>query len=362
MSALAFVAAMTAIPTGAAAAPGCTPRAERFALPLPGAVSRAEIVRPEGRIRGLMVLIHGSDVADLDNSVVAPDGVVVATPLRDVATAMACVGIATIRYDKRFVSGAGKVDRAAFAKLGLRDLLADAALALRTARTRRDLAHAPVLIFGWSEGTTVAAAVAAVTPGVRGVILQAPVVDGFASVLQTQFPRVGMPYMLCYAASGALDAAAIARAKAGPGGLVAQIYVHMFEGFAPGERINPLLDRNHDGSIDVEAEAAPVIRAWFADGPDGGLGMYATGVALPGVRAQLPSIRAPVLILQGEADGNIDPAAAASLAKTSGVTVRLYPGLGHTLGRSASPLEDAFAPIAPQPLADMAAWAATAVR
>ena len=105
----------------------CQPRVEDFKLALPGAASRAEILRPpSGRVRGVMVLIHGSDVADLDNSIVGTGGRIVSTPLKDVAVAMACAGVATIRYDKRFVSGADNVDRTAFDKLKLQDFLADA--------------------------------------------------------------------------------------------------------------------------------------------------------------------------------------------------------------------------------------------
>ncbi len=338
-------------------APACQPRVEAFALALPGASSRAEILRPpSGRVRGVMVLIHGSDVADLDSSIVGKGGRIVSTPLKDVAVAMACAGIATIRYDKRFVSGAEKVDRAAFDKLKLQDFLADAGTALDAARSRADLSRVPAFVFGWSEGTTVAAALAAERTGIRAVVLQAPVIDSFATSLQADFGRVAVPYMMRYATDGAVDAAAVARAEAGPGGVLAQIYVHMFKGFAPGETLNPLLDRNKDGRIDIAAEATPVIRGWFADGPDGGLNIYATGTALPGVRAQLPRIKAPVLILQGAADGNIDDTAARSLTSTPGVTVKLYPGLGHTLGQSASPLEDGFLPIAAAPLSDMTAW------
>ena len=187
-------------------------------------------------------------------------------------------------------------------------------------------------------------------------------IESFAASLQADFGRVAVPYMRRYATNGSVDAAAVARAEAGPGGVLAQVYVHMFKGFAPGEMLSPLLDNNKDGRIDIAAEAAPVIRGWFADGPDGGLSIYATGIALPGVRAQLPRIKAPVLILQGTADGNIDDAAARSLAATPGVTVRLYPGLGHTLGPSLSPLEDQFLPIAAAPLTDMTAWVQRTLR
>lgn len=353
-----------ALAATAQAAP-CMPQVEQLTLTLGNAPSRAEIVRPQrGHPKAIMVLIHGSDVADLDNSIVGPGGTIVSTPLKDVARAMACAGIATIRYDKRFVSGPEKVDREAFDKANLNDFLADAVVALDAAKQRPDLRAVPELAFGWSEGTTVAAALAVKRRSIKGAIFQAPVVVSFVKSLQGDYPRVGAPYMLRYAADGSVDAAAIARAAAGPGGVITQIYVKMFKGFAPNETLNPLLDGNHDGRIDIASEATPVIKGWFADGPGGGLSIYASGAALPGIRSQLASINGPVLVLQGEADGAIDAddARALKAAALPGVTVRLYPGLGHTLGRSASPIEDHFAPIAPAPLRDMVNWAVAAVR
>ncbi len=360
-----IAASLAAATPSVGAPPACTPRVETLTVTLGGAASRAEILRPpHGRPRAIMVLIHGSDVADLDNSIVGADDRIVSTPLKDVAQAMACGGIATIRYDKRFVSGPSKVDRTAFEKADLKDFLADAAIVLDTAKHRPDLQKLPELVFGWSEGTTVAAALAARRPSVRGVVLQAPVLVSFAKSLQRDYPRVGAPYMLRYATEGALDAAAVARAAAGPGGVITQIYVKMFKGFAPNDTLNGLLDSNHDGRIDIAREATPVIKGWFADGPDGGLSIYATGVALPGVRSQLAAIKAPVLVLQGEADGAMDADDARDLrdAALPGVTVRLYPGLGHSLGVSASPLEDRFLPIQPAPLADMVTWTVAALR
>lgn len=306
-----------------------------------------------------MVLIHGSDVADLDNSVVGAGATIVSTPLRDVAVAMACKGIATIRYDKRFVSGPGTVDRDAFSKATLQDFLADAAIALDTAKARSDLAGLPEMAFGWSEGTTVAAALAAQRSTIRALVLQAPVITSFAAKLQGDFSRVGAPYMRRYASNGSVDAPAIARALAGPAGVITRIYVNMFKGFSPSDTINALLDTNHDGRIDIEKEATPVIRSWFADREGGGLSIYASAVALPGVKSQIPKTRAAILVVQGDADGAIDAddARALDAEHLPRVTVLLYRGLGHTLGPSASAIEDAFAPIAVRPLAAMVSWA-----
>ena len=126
----------------------------------------------------------------------------------------------------------------------------------------------------------------------------------------------------------------------------------MFKGFARNETINPLLDTNKDGRINIDKEAAPIIATWFADNANGGLGIYASTVALPGIRSQLAFIKSPVLILQGESDGAINDADALRLRdeRLPNINVKIYPGLGHTLGPSTSPIEDRFLPISTVPL------------
>ena len=90
-----------------------------------------------------------------------------------------------------------------------------------------------------------------------------------ARVAQAQYGRIGKPYLIRYATNDALDADAIARADAGPGGELAHIFVRMFRGFRPGEKINPLLDTNKDGRISF-TEADPILASWYADDADSG--------------------------------------------------------------------------------------------
>jgi fermentation-respiration switch protein FrsA (DUF1100 family) len=70
----------------------------------------------------------------------------------------------------------------------------------------------------------------------------------------------------------------------------------------------------------------------------------------------------PVLILQGANDANV-PAQGAraldeALAKSGNprYLLKIYEGLGHSLGTASSPLDDNFRPIQTAPLQDLAAW------
>ena len=340
----------------------CTPLREAVSVPLPGFASPGELVMPPQHrpCRGLLVLFGGSDVADLDSAIEGAGRAIVSRPLRQVADALACAGFVTLRYNKRYVTGATSVDRAKFDLLDGADFAADGRAAVAFARARPALAALPLGLAGWSEGTTVAVAVAAAEPEVCALVLMAPVVDTPVRVAQAQYGRIGKPYLQRYAAPDrTLDAAAIARADAGGGGLLTHVFVRMFRGFSPGERLNPLLDTDHDNRISF-AEADPILASWYADVPGGGLGTSGTARALKGVADAFGPATPPMLILQGLNDAMIGPQAAQAFARQPGMRGRVrlltYAGLGHSLGRAASAQDDSLAPVAARPLGDMAAW------
>lgn len=339
----------------------CSPRREVITVTLGDFLSRGEIARPPKGTptHALAILFGGSDVADLDSAIVDGEGHVIARPMGQVAARLACAGIASLRYNKRFVTSTTSVDRVRFDRLNGTDLAADGQSALARARIAPDLAGLPTALIGWSEGSTVAMEVAHREPSIRAVVLLAPVVASPAVTAQVQYARIGRPYLRRYAIKGGLDSNAVSRAKAGPGGVLAQIFVHMFEGFRPGERLNPLLDTNHDGRITFD-EADPIIASWYADTPNGGLGIDATGRALPGLEDSWRANSPPVFILQGRNDAMIDPGRVTKFvvahSNNPKIALRLYSSLGHGLGFARSPIEDGLRPIANRPLLDMAQW------
>jgi uncharacterized protein len=339
----------------------CSAQREAVSVPLPGFLSPAELVTPpSGTLaRGILVLFPGSDVADMDGAIEGANGAIVSRPMRQIADYLACAGFASLRYNKRFVTGPTTVERAKFDALNGADFAADGRTALALVSSRPDLSKLPVGLVGWSEGTTVAMAVASSEPSVSALVLISPVVESAARVAQAQYGRVGRPYLMRFATNGELDADAIARAAAGPGGDLSQIFVRMFRGFRPGERVNPLLDTNGDGRISF-AEADPIIASWYADVPGSGLGMSTTGRALKGVSDAFTPATSPLLILQGMNDSMIAPKAAQAFAARPEARGRVklvsYKGLGHSLGHARSVLEDALLPMDGKPLSDMVDW------
>lgn len=82
--------------------------------------------------------------------------------------------------------------------------------------------------------------------------------------------------------------------------------------------------------------------------------------ALPGFTSIAPKLTAPILILQSESNGNIPKAEAEELLKVlsanGDATLKMYPGLGHSLGVASRGAEDAFRPIDEKPLLDTVDW------
>ena len=345
----------------------CVPQRAPVALALPSVTTAGELVTPPAGItpRGVVVLFPGSDVADMDGAIEGPNHTITSRPMLQVANRLACAGIVSFRYNKRYVTGPTTVDRAKFDTLNGSDLAADGRAAVAWVTARPEARGLPLGLVGWSEGTTVAMAVASGEPAVRAVALMGPVVDTPAHVAQAQYQRIGKPYLARFAVDGALDADAIARADAGPGGDLAHIFVRMFRGFRPGERVNPLLDTNRDGRISF-AEADPILASWYADGPESGLGIAATARSLKGVADAFPATNARILLLQGLNDSMIAPDAAQAFARRPEARARVtligYPGLGHSLGTAASAQTDTLLPVARKPLDDMAKWLGQALR
>lgn len=347
--------------SGPVLAKECSPDREAVNLTLANFKSSAELVMPPvgSARRGVVVLFPGSDVADMDGTIEGVNGIIVSRPMLQVANRLACAGFVSFRFNKRYVTGPTTVERVKFDSLNGADFAADGRAAVAFVRKRPELEKLSLGLVGWSEGTTVAMAVAVNDPLVHALVLMAPVVDTPAHIAQAQYQRIGKPYLERFASAGTLDGDAIARADAGPGGDLAHIFVRMFRGFRPGERVNPLLDKNGDGRITF-AEADPVIRSWYADGPNSGLGMSSSARALSGVSDAFAATTAPILILQGLNDSMIDPGAAVSFSRRSDVRARVklitYKGLGHSLGPAASAENDNLVPVAKKPLDDIAKW------
>ncbi|WP_288433477.1 alpha/beta hydrolase [uncultured Deinococcus sp.] len=342
--------------------------ARTLTLDLGGVPSRAELLLPPGAAPApLVLLIQGTGPEDRDGSYAVPGGVVQGS-LGALARRLAAQGFAVMRYDKRYAAqsfdpATAQAAQAGYAALSMRDLLADARTALDVARRQPGVAAGPVFVYGWSEGSVVAASLAQEV-GARGLIVQGPVVDGFAETFADQFAATGLAYLTPYAQNGRIDLKGVLAALGGPGSPLAKSQAALLldrDSTPQQPKLAGILDTDGDGRLDLRAEVAPRIvefyRLLMAASP-----LYAPATSLPPLGELASRLRMPVLILQGENDGNVNARYAiqldAALRATGNtqVTLKLYPGLGHSLGSAADITRDVFAPMAAPPMNDMAAW------
>ncbi|WP_324718044.1 alpha/beta fold hydrolase [Carboxydochorda subterranea] len=321
-----------------------------------------------------MVLIGGSGPQDMDATIFSPweygpqGPVLLSHIFKDAADHLAGCGVASVRYNKRYVAGPGQFDTQRFEGLTLGQMLEDAEAVLNAARAHPLVDPHRIFVYGWSEGSTVATALAARHPELAGLILQAPVVGAWRDVFVWQAVEVGLPYLKSFAVSGRITGESLQRAFAGDGGLAAKLAASFavdpsfFTTQTPA--VHRFLDTDGDGALALDTELTP---ARFEQAIDAALGngflaMYAPDRALPPVMEQASRLRMPVLILQGERDASVPPAQARILAEAlraqgnADVTLKWYPELGHSLGKTPSTVQDDFQPIDAAPLQDVCAW------
>ncbi len=374
---LLVLALYVAFPTGTAlSASAVDVDREQIEIELFDFVSDGELTYPanEDGPFPTVILIHGSGIADMDHTVTSPYEFgptgprVLSQNFREIAERLSGQGFAVLRYNKRYVTGVGQADYARFYQLSLQDMLMDAEAVLEAAKAHPKVDAENIIVYGWSEGSTIAAALAAERSDVAGLVLQTPVVYPWKETFMYQLFEVGFPYVLEFVEDGHFTISSIGRGMQGEGGLVAKSTLSYLVDPAyvsTGElSVNGILDTDGDGKLKFGTELtlsrlAGLIEQNFA--PGGYFAMYGPQVALPTVGDRIGSLELPVLILQGGADANVPPQGADLLARGlsqvgADVTFYFYPELGHALGEATTRRTDNFQPIAETPLNDLAEW------
>ena len=307
-----------------------------------------------------VLLIHGSTPMDM-NATVQWQGQTVSSIFKQLATGLSQRGFAVLRYNKRYVTGAGQFNAASYYGLHLQDFLNDARVALHALQTNPLIEKSKIFVYGWSEGSPIAAQLALENPSIKGLIVQGAVAYSYAKTLEQQFPRVGIPYLSSFAQNGLINIDGVVKALLGNGGFLAisQAYSLLDQTSTVSKpKLSTIMDKNKDGFIDLELEAKPVIDYFLRDDPNSFLGIYASELALPGLIQLAPKLETPTLILQGQNDANTSADGALELEKAlkNQHTLKVYPNLGHSLGEASSVIDDRFRPMNPQVIQDVADW------
>ena len=222
-----------------------------------------------------VVLVHGSGPENRDEQI-GPNAVFL-----QLATALSNAGFTVLRYDKRGIGKSGGNARSTTRD----DLLQDVEAALHFVRAQSSVDRSRVFLLGHSEGGELVPSVAAVTPGVAGIVLMAPPALPLAEISMEQTLESVPPSKRAQARSA--EAAALANIRSG---------------------------------------ASP------------GMTWYRSSMDVDPVKA-IAQVRVPVLILQGGADVQVLPKdlprlADAAKQHNAHVTVHLFSGDNHLFMRA----------------------------
>lgn len=342
-----------------------------FEVELGGFTTRGELVHPEvGSVHGdgpfpVVLLVCGNGPHDMDVTLPGPDGTV--KLFAQIAETLAARGFAVARYHKRFVTGPGKFDARFWREQSTITFTKDAGKVLDAVLAIPPCDPARVALYGWSEGTAVSAQLATERTDVTALVLQGPVGLPYREMVRGWITDVGVPYAQGED-GGSITGADLAAARRGKGGMVAKLSASFFgdpaTAFGKTPAVSPLIDLDHDGSLDMTTEvpAAIDLIVDFAFSKQGNCYIYAEGRTVPTVTEQASKLRMPILILQGENDastpvrGGRALAAALEAEGNARTTLRVLPGLGHTLGPAASLIDDAGRAPSEATLAEVADW------
>jgi pimeloyl-ACP methyl ester carboxylesterase len=316
-----------------------------------GWVTQAELTYPRGA-RGrlpLVVMLHGSGHNDMNQTLPEGKGATF-VPLAQAASRQ---GFATLRFNKRGVTGIGPVESTDPAQLNPKNPYAqiqrDAASVIRFGAASPKVDASRIFLLGHSEGTNVAANLAADPkaygiPKPAGVIAMGVVGQNIRELLTLQvFGRLllQMHDEFDVDADGRLTATEAVDGLIGqPAELADQIRPVLLD----GRKVRASTDTDHDGRIAIDAEAGAVLRK--ATGIDNypdvpaleGLREYVDDIArFPNVTQALPRFSGPTLLLNGENDLQtparvaLTADAAVGAAGNKDHKIVIYPGMAHTM-------------------------------
>ena len=317
-----------------------------------GWVTNAELTYPSsatGRLP-LVVFLHGSGRNDMNQTL--PDGK--GSTFVPLAQAAGQEGYATLRFNKRGVTDIGPVESTDPAQLmpknPYQQIQLDAASVVRFAARSSKVDPAKIFLLGHSEGTIVAANLAADPkwfgiPKPAGVVEMGVVGKPIKDLLTFQiYGRllVQMHDEFDIEGDGQLTAVEAADGLVGQPKEIADQFRSVL---LDGKKVRAGTDRNHDGRIAIDAEAGPVLRkaTHIDDYPNvPGLDPYVVAYAkdlgrFPTVTQALPKFAGPTLLLNGEND--IQTPARAAIVADAAVAAAgnkdhklvIYPGMAHTM-------------------------------
>ncbi len=278
---------------------------------------------------------------------------------KDLAESLSSRGIAVVRYNARYVTGPDDALGPRLVALKMSDHAADVERVINAVRRMRRVDPARIVIYGWSYSSQIVTYVASRRPDLAGVIVQGPTASTEMQVFIEDYLDNTLPYLRQFAPDGRITPEVLRQAQEGDATFAKFSAADLQDPASPDTiKVNPLLDVNGDGVLEIDAEVIPNLERLVAAGE-----LAKTFGQLPSVAEQAANVRIPVLVLQGEADTAVRVRNVRGLdqafASNPEYTLKVYPGLGHALYPVPSRFTDLFGPMDAQPKADFAAWVLT---
>ena len=317
-----------------------------------GWVTQGELTYPRnarGRLP-VVVMLHGSGLNDMNQTL--PEGK--GSTFVPLAQAANREGYATLRFNKRGVTGIGPVESTDPAQRAPKNpydrIQRDASAVIRFAARSPKVDPSRIFLLGHSEGTNVAANLAA-EPKKYGIPRPAGVIEmGVVGLQIRQLLTLQIYGRLLLQMHDEFDVNADGRLTAAEArdGLIGQpqeLADQFRTVLLDGAKVRATTDTDRDGQVAIDAEAGPVLRASTGidaypnvPGLDQPVVDYLTDIArFPTVSEALPKFTGPVLMLNGEND--LQTPARAALAADAAVAaagnkdhkIVIYPGMAHTM-------------------------------
>lgn len=296
--------------------------------------------------KNILLFIHGSGESDKDGTVYFGNRIV-SKNFKIISDMLLKNGISTFRFDKNYGYQMDKI-------------IQDAICVTKYLKNRNDVGR--IYIYGWSEGVRVIANIIKEVDGIDGLILQSGVAKGWSSYFK---------YIL-----EELVTAELRKLDKDNDGLVSVSDFEKYElnsssvSFAFNTmllrhkengvlKFNDRIDTDGDGVLDIENDWKIVARKigdnslnimnyvenFFLDSWNGELDVFS-------------KFDKPVLILHGINDGWVNPGESVEFAKiiNQNIEIKLFPGLGHSLQKVNSPLEDVGGEIDTEAIESILNW------
>lgn len=319
--------------------------------------------RGEGPFPGIL-LLHGSGLHDADHELDIPFLDFTRgrqEHFKKLARFLSKKGYAVLRFNKRGASFDHESDNPLLLlRSSYDDLVEDARNALLTLYAHPRVAAEPLIVWGWSEGTTIAPRLARDHPEVSLLVLMGPAARHFDEILHYQIVERNVDFFHRAAdenRDGFVTFGEIDRLD-GRGG-VGSFYVHNLaealygidgEQILAGAEINGFvetLDGDRDGRLSVDQEIQPVYETALLDlrrTIDDSNSVYEqTLFQIRPLEEFVDRVKTPIVLVQGEADNQtavIESERLIAKLKARGRDFEAlsFPGLGHSL----SPMIDFY--------------------